>query len=74
MERAVQLLKLLADTITETADEVAPEGVPSGVVYSAMNGYGVSLDLYQSVLAALVDAGRVKVKSHLIYSTKEVTS
>lgn len=70
-EKALQLIRALADMIIEVAETSGPMGAPSGVVYAAMNGYGVSLDVYQTILRTLQSAGRIEVKGDLITVPKK---
>ena len=56
----------LADVIEETARDSMPMGAPSGVVYAALMGVGVTLNLYQQILAIMVKQGRITVEHDCI--------
>jgi hypothetical protein len=52
--------------ICETVIEAGEQGAPSGVVYAALNSYGISLDLYNAILSTLKDAKLIKESHHLL--------
>jgi len=58
----VQAIKLAMDCIEEAAR--TPGGAPSGVVYAALSEHGMTLNVYQQILQAMVNAGKVKVSDH----------
>lgn len=62
----VRAIKALADIIEDTARDSMPIGAPSGVIYAALMGAGVSLQVYQSILSTMVAAGRVTVENDLV--------
>ena len=65
-EQAVQAVRQIATIIEETAREAGPLGAPSGLVYAALMGVGITLDTYQAILDAMVQAGRVRLQGDLI--------
>jgi hypothetical protein len=65
-QQAVHAVTAIANIIEEAAREEGSFGVPSGVVYAALMGVGVDLDTYQTILSAMVEAGRITVTSDLI--------
>jgi hypothetical protein len=61
-----EIIKMACDMIVETAREAGPLGAPSGVVYAALSAHGMTLNVYQQIVDALVDAGRITVENHCI--------
>lgn len=66
-EQTVKALKLVMDAIVDTVKE-APDGAPEGAVYAALMHFGCSLDTYNSIIAALVKAGKLRKSGHLLYA------
>lgn len=66
-ERAARAVIALADIIIESAEAAGPMGAPSGPIYAMLMGH-VSLDVYQSIIGALVKAGRIEVRSDCIHA------
>lgn len=69
-EKQIEAIRKLADIIEDVASEAGPMGAPSGLVYSAVNGLGVSLEVYQAILASMERHGRITVKVNCIHATK----
>jgi len=65
-ERAIKVLRLTCAAILDAAERGGTLGAPSGVIYSAMSEFGMTLDMYQQIIAALVDAGRIRVQHDCI--------
>ena len=63
---AIRAIRALSDIIEETARESMPMGAPSGIIYAALMSHGVSLEVYQQILAAMQAAGRITVAGDLI--------
>lgn len=61
-----EVLKLAVDCILDAAREAGPMGAPSGVVYAALSAHGMTLNVYQQIIDALVNAGRITVSNHCI--------
>lgn len=55
-----ELLKTIADIIIAAASE----GRPSGEVYAMLLPYGVTLATYETIVATLVEIGKIKVDGH----------
>ena len=66
-QRSIDALHALMNIIEETANEAGANGVPSGHVYIALNGAGVTLEVYNSIVNALVEKGRIRLSNHVIY-------
>ncbi len=67
--QALAALKLACACILEAAQAAGPLGAPSGIVYAAMMEHGMTLDVYETILAGLVQAGRITAEHHLIKLT-----
>ena len=65
-ERAIKVLRLTCAAILDAAERGGTLGAPSGVIYAAMSQYGMNLPMYQQIIAALVDAGRIRVQNNCI--------
>ena len=46
-----------------------PEGVPMGPCYLAFMQKGVSLEVFNQVVAFMVERGDIKVRNHCMYPT-----
>ena len=59
---AVLMVKQLAHTLLEAIDESDPEcGMPLGPAYLAFNSRGISLNVFNQLVAGLVGAGLIEV-------------
>ena len=63
---AEQLIKLIVDLILDTARDAMPLGAPSGVVYAALSSYGLSLTVYNQILATMQQEGVIVVENNCI--------
>lgn len=61
-------LHALVTAILETIQQAGAEGLPSGPLYMTLNCRGVSLDSYQQIMGALVQAGKVRLSNHVYYA------
>lgn len=66
-EQQIAALRLAIDCIVEAAEIGGALGAPSGAVYAAMSQHGLTLNAYQSLLAALERAGKIVVKDDCIF-------
>lgn len=66
--RQIRAIQALADIIEDTAKEAGPLGAPSGVIYAALMGAGVTLDVYTALLASMVKAGRITIAFDCIHA------
>ena len=69
-----QLLAIreVCNAIVEAVELAGPMGVGSGVVYSALMSTGISLSQYQSLIAGLVRAGKLKNENHCLIATSQL--
>jgi hypothetical protein len=65
-EKAIAALKLAVDCILDAAKLAGPTGAPSGVVYAALNAHGMTLNVYEQIIAYLTNAGKIKVHYNCI--------
>jgi hypothetical protein len=65
-DRAIKVLRLTCAAILDAAEHAGPTGAPSGIIYAAMSEFGMTLDMYQQIIAALCDAGKIKVQHDCI--------
>jgi hypothetical protein len=61
----IRLVRMIADGIVDTVREAGPLGAPSGPMYLAMQEQGCTLSQYQSIMGALVRAGRLVQDGHV---------
>lgn len=66
MMNITEVLELAVDCIIEAARTAGPMGAPSGVVYAALSAHGMTLNVYQQIIDALVNTGRITVENHCI--------
>lgn len=66
-ERAKELLTLMMSAIINTVREAGPGGAPSGPIYAALMGHGCSLELYQRIMATLVEKRILRQRGHVYY-------
>ena len=66
-DKAHQMLKLLGDAICETICE-SPNGAPGGHLYAALMTYGMGLETFEAIMAALVTAGKVIKRGDCYYA------
>ncbi len=65
----VKAIVAVLDAIAETVDEAGKAGAPTGVMYAAMMDR-LSLDTFLRMLGLLEQAGRIKVRHNVAYSTR----
>ena len=65
-------IRAIADAIVESVAEAGSMGAPSGIVYAALNSFGVNLETYQRFISALVNAGRLEQRGNLLFTGKAV--
>ena len=52
-----ETMAAVATAVVETVQESGRDGAPSGILYAAVQTMGMSLNLYQSMMDALVHGG-----------------
>ena len=70
--KPTEVLRIVCDTIMD----IAQGGRPSGEIYALLMSSGVTLEVYNLCLGALVKAGRVTVSNHFVttvYEDDEIT-
>ena len=72
-EEALRAILAIADAIVEAVRSVEPDGAPGGVIYLAMMEHGCSLDQFQQIMDALVEAGRLRQEGHFYYAAHDGT-
>ena len=65
-EKAIAALKLAVDCILDAAKIAGPTGAPSGVVYAVLNAHGMTLNVYEQIVAYLTSAGKITVRHNCI--------
>lgn len=65
-EKAIAALKLAVDCILDAAKIAGPMGAPSGVIYTALNSHGMTLNVYEQIVSYLVNTGKIKVQYNCI--------
>jgi hypothetical protein len=55
----INAVQLVAMMITDTVREAGPLGAPSGPMFAALSAQGCTLNQYQSIMSALVRAGKL---------------
>lgn len=68
-EKAALVIRQIADAIVQTAKEAGPMGIPGGHVYAALMTYGLRLDQYEQIMAALVQAGKLRREGECYHAT-----
>lgn len=63
-----EAIRRIADAIVESVKEAGELGAPSGIVYAALNAYGMSLDTYHSFIGVLVKLGKLRQEGDLLYA------
>jgi hypothetical protein len=73
-DQIIAAISLAMQCIEDAARAADPTGAPSGVVFAALQAHGMRLTTYQSILNAMVNAGRITVGAdHCIRVPAEAT-
>ena len=62
-----QALKLVVSAVVDAVEAAGAQGAPGGVIYSALMTQGCSLSQYESLMSALVAAGKLRRSGHLYF-------
>jgi len=62
-----QALIELASAVREAVELAGEFGAPSGVLFSAMNAHGMTLDQYEGFMAGMVAGGVLRKEGHLYF-------
>ena len=63
----IQALRLIVSATLEAVQAAGPSGAPGGVIYAALMAQGASLSQYQSLMASLVRAGKLRQDGELYF-------
>jgi hypothetical protein len=66
-ERAERAFLALVNMIVETVEETGDDGTPEGILYAALMGYGVSLAVFNRIISAAVEVGKIRKQGNLLY-------
>lgn len=58
-------IRAIADAIEDAVKAAGSMGAPGGVLYAALMAHGISLAQFQSLMDAMVGAGRLTRSGHL---------
>lgn len=70
MKRRDEILKaiaVIATAIEEAVKEAGPMGAPSGVIYAAVMATGISLDMYNAIIKAMINEKKITQKGYLLF-------
>ena len=62
-----QTAVLLVGAICATVRDAGEDGAPGGIIYAALMEYGISLELYEAVMASLVSTGKLRKQGELYF-------
>ena len=65
---AVRRLRELVNAFEQTVKETGEDGAPAGPLYAAFMQQGGTLPQFEAIMAALVEAGRLKKRGHCYFS------
>lgn len=57
----------LEDVIVETCKEI-PAGVPGGTLYAFLMAFGVTFEMFQTMMGGLVTRGRLRCVHHVYFA------
>ena len=60
-------LRLIVDVVVDAVKAAGDHGAPGGVIYAALMGQGCSLSQYESLMGALVRAGKLRRSGELYF-------
>jgi hypothetical protein len=68
MDRAklARALAFICDAIVDAVSVAGSEGVPAGVVYAALSTEAFTLQRFERIISALVEAGRLRRSGDLL--------
>jgi len=65
-KQQLALLRQLCDAILDTVSE-CPDGAPAGPMYMAFAQAGMSLEMFEALLDALVTTGKLEKRGHVYH-------
>lgn len=66
-EQAAASMRRVILAIVQIIEECGPQGTPSGVLYAALMTYGMSLEVFEGIMGAIVRAGIATKRGHCYY-------
>jgi hypothetical protein len=69
-EQAIKAVQGMFKAILETIEELGEQGTPGGVIYLALSQYGVSMSLFEAMMAALLDTRKIRQEGNLYYPVR----
>lgn len=63
----IQALRAIAEAIIAAVAAAGERGAPGGILYSTLMGHGCSLTQFQSLMAGLESAGKIKRHGELYF-------
>lgn len=66
-------LAAILNIIVDTVKDAGPMGAPSGPMYAALMAQGCTLSQYQSLMSALVRAGKLTQRGNLYFAATTCT-
>jgi hypothetical protein len=64
----VEKMATLCAIIVEAVKDMGPMGAPSGPMYAVLMSTGMTLDQYETIMAGLVSAGKLKRRGYVYYA------
>lgn len=58
----------IVDAIVDSVKAAGSHGAPAGVLYSALMAHGCTLSQFQSLMGAIVSAGKLTQRGHLYFA------
>jgi hypothetical protein len=68
-KKQIAILRQVCDAMLATVNE-SPNGAPAGPMYMACMEMGMSLEVFETVMSALVTAGKIRKLGHVYYPVK----
>jgi hypothetical protein len=64
----ISALKMIADAVIDSVKAAGSLGAPGGVLYAALMAHGCTLEQFESIMSALVQAGKLTQRGHLYFA------
>lgn len=68
--RMAAALRAVVAAVLDSIRTAGPLGAPEGVIFAALQTQGCTLRQFQSLIDALVKAGKVRRSGHLLFSVE----
>lgn len=67
----IRAMRAILDAVEEAVKAAGPLGAPAGALYGSLASLlGCTLVQFQTIMRALVTAGRIREESHLYFATR----